>query len=106
MIKMKKCLSLIFSIFIIFVLCACGSTLFASQEGNQSSAQSDETASASDKQESREAKSVKYDSYHAILDDYTVKLTDATPVLIEEYNSEAADNDESLEGLAGICNSK
>ena len=103
---MKKCLSLIFSIFMIFVLCACGSTLLASQEDNQSSAQSDETASAFEKQESKEAKSVKYDSYQAILDDYTVKLTDATPVLIEEYNSEAADNDEGLEGLAGICNSK
>lgn len=47
-----------------------------------------------------------YGSYQEILDDYTTKLQAATPVLIEEYNKEAADNDKGLTGLAEICNNK
>ena len=48
----------------------------------------------------------KYTSYQEILDAYTVKLQEATPGLIEEYNAEAAENTGGLEGLATICNEK
>ena len=47
-----------------------------------------------------------YTSYQEILDAYTVKLQEATPGLIEEYNAEAAENTGGLEGLATICNEK
>ena len=98
---MKKWLSLTLAIFMVFTLCACGSTPSASQADNQSSKQSEEPVSTPDGQTP-----VKYDSYQAILDDYTVKLQDATPGLIEEYKSEAAHNNDGLEGLATICNAK
>ena len=35
-----------------------------------------------------------------------VKLQDATPGLINEYNAEAAENTAGTQGLATICNSK
>lgn len=103
---MKKWLSLILAVLVIFTLCACGSTPSASQVYNPPSVQSDEPASTPDEQEPAKAESAKYDSYQDILDDYTVKLQEATPGLIEEYKSEAANNNGGLEGLATICNAK
>ncbi len=47
-----------------------------------------------------------YQSYEEIYDEYKQKIIDATPGLIEEYNTEAASNNEGLEGLATICNEK
>ena len=103
---MKKCLSLILAVLMIFTLCACGSTHSDSQVDTPPPAQSDEPASTPDEQEPEKVESVKYDSYQAILDDYTVKLQEATPGLIEEYKSEAANNSDGLGGLAAICNAK
>lgn len=45
-------------------------------------------------------------TYQTILDEYTEKLENATPALIDEYNAEAATNTEGLEGLATISNAK
>lgn len=44
------------------------------------------------------------DSYQAILDEYTKKIQDATPGLVEEYNQRAAENTNGVNGLATICN--
>ncbi len=93
---MKKWLSLALAIFMVFTLCACGSTSPTSQFGEGSS----------DEQEPSNTKPVKYDSYEAIFDDYTVRLQDATPGLIGEYKAEATNNTEGLQGLATICNTK
>lgn len=99
---MKKRLSLVLAIFMVLSLCACSSPFSTVQPGRQA----DEQGSNPDEQKSATAKTVKYDSYQAILDDYTVKLQNATPGLIEEYKSEAANNNDGLEGLATICNAK
>ncbi|MEG0252393.1 MAG: hypothetical protein RR625_07170, partial [Christensenellaceae bacterium] len=45
-------------------------------------------------------------TYQTVLDEYTEKLENATPALIDEYNAEAATNTEGLEGLATISNAK
>lgn len=45
-------------------------------------------------------------SYQTILDEYTQKLRDATPLLIEEYNEAAKSNEDGLMGLAKLCNEK
>lgn len=45
-------------------------------------------------------------SYEDILSEYSQKLRDATPVLIEEYNEEAKGNQDGLIGLATLCNEK
>lgn len=45
-------------------------------------------------------------TYQSILDDYTQKIEEATPRLIEEYYAEAAFNINGLEGLAALSNDK
>lgn len=45
-------------------------------------------------------------SYQSILDDYTKKIQEAMPTLIEEYEKEAAENQNGLIGLATISNAK
>ena len=51
-------------------------------------------------------KKVSLDSYEDILNEYSQKLREATPRLIEEYNEEAKSNQEGLNGLATLCNEK
>jgi LAS superfamily LD-carboxypeptidase LdcB len=43
-------------------------------------------------------------TYQSILDDYSQKIREATPGLIEEYNQLAAENTEGIEGLAKLSN--
>lgn len=45
-------------------------------------------------------------SYEDIYNEYSKKLTDATPGLIDEYHAEAASNTNSVEGPADIANAK
>ena len=47
-----------------------------------------------------------FGSYEDILNEYSEKLRNATPKLIEEYNEEAKNNKSGLTGLAAICNEK
>lgn len=46
------------------------------------------------------------EEYQFILNNYTEKLKNATPTLIDEYIAEAASNTNGLTGLAEIANSK
>ena len=46
------------------------------------------------------------ETYESILDDYSKQIADATPGLIEEYNSEAAASDGTIDAKATICNDK
>lgn len=46
------------------------------------------------------------EAYKKILDEYTVKLQEETPRLIEEYKAEAANNTGGLEGLAELATAK
>lgn len=46
------------------------------------------------------------DSYQSIFDDYKARIQEAVPGLIEEYNEEAANNEDGLQGLATLCNAK
>lgn len=45
-------------------------------------------------------------SYQAILDEYALKIRNATPGLIQEFRNEAAANTSGVEGLAAISNNK
>ena len=49
---------------------------------------------------------VLFGSYEEVLTEYSQKLRDATPVLIEEYNKAAESNQDGLTGLATLCNEK
>ncbi|WP_419155193.1 hypothetical protein [Weissella minor] len=46
------------------------------------------------------------DSYESIYDDYSEKLKAETPKLIKEYDDESKDNQDGVDGLAKISNSK
>lgn len=56
--------------------------------------------------EEAETKSNADEQYQAVLDEYTIKLQEATPGLIDEYNAEYPENEDGLEGLADLSNSK
>ncbi len=45
-------------------------------------------------------------TYQSVLDEYSKKIVDAVPGLVEEYNQEAATNTAGLEGLAELSNNK
>ena len=47
-----------------------------------------------------------FGSYEDILTEYTKRLQEATPILIEEYLTEAESNQDGLTGLATLCNEK
>lgn len=94
---MKKTLSFLLALLMVISLCACGDTSTPATDDTSSSEQSNEPVVEEE---------TEYTSYQEILDAYTVKLQEATPGLIEEYNAEAAENTGGLEGLATICNEK
>lgn len=45
-------------------------------------------------------------SYQSILSEYTLKIQDATPGLIQEFRNEASTNTSGIDGLAAISNNK
>ena len=45
-------------------------------------------------------------TYQGILDEYTQKLADATPGLVDEFNSEAGEKGGDMNALAELCNAK
>ena len=49
---------------------------------------------------------VKYSSYEEIYNEYAQKIRNATPKLISEYNEEAKENQNGINGLANLCNKK
>lgn len=46
------------------------------------------------------------EAYQRILDEYTIKLQEATPGVIADYKEEAKENNDGLEGLAELSNAK
>lgn len=54
----------------------------------------------------QDSKETAEEAYQRILEEYTVKIKEATPGLIEEYHDEAKDNTDGLEGLAELSNKK
>ena len=69
--------------------------------GGESSSSSNDTSKTETTEESQPEV-----TYQTILDDYTKQIQDATPGLIEEYNSESADISNDLNALAELSNSK
>ena len=104
---MKKGFLLVLAAVMAFALCGCGVVLSTLQTKEQTSLQTEKPASnANNVQDTAKEEPANYDSYQTILDDYTDRLRDAVPGLIEEYQTEAADNNEGIQGLAEICYAK
>ena len=103
---MKKWLNLLLALVIVFSLCACSAE--QNQHSNAQKIQSPDPTIFTDTNEPSESDVgiFGYASYQQILDDYTVKIREAVPGLIEEYKAEADENTNGLSGLATICNDK
>ena len=89
--------NIVILVVIIALVLACAACTSNPANSNSTESQSDGGASTSTSGDK---------TYQSVLDDYTKKLQDATPGLIEEYNAEAATNQGGLEGLANIANAK
>lgn len=96
---MKKTLSFLLALLMAVSLCACGDTSTPATNDTPEPIESEVEEPAVEEETG-------YTSYQEVLDAYTVKLQEATPGLIEEYNAEATENTGGLEGLATICNEK
>lgn len=96
------------------IVCACGAALLLGLAGCGSSTKTggtqDTTAATSEAASSvaasTTAATTSEETYQSILDEYTAKLQEATPGLIDEYQNEAASNTDGVSGLAKISNDK
>ena len=101
----KKMVALLLASFMAFSITACEGndtseevqTETTTGEGAEVTESESETAESSDLEEI---------TYQSILDDYTKQIQDATPGLVEEYNTESADKTGDIEALAELSNSK
>ena len=96
---MKKTLSFLLALLMAISLCACDDTSTPATNDTPEPVESEVEEPVVEEETG-------YTSYQEVLDAYTVKLQEATPGLIEEYNAEATENTGGLEWLATICNEK
>lgn len=76
---------------------ACGGN---SAETDNTSTKSEQSTDAVEEEPAEEV------TYQSILDEYTQKIIDATPGLVEEYNNESADCGGDVNALAELSNAK
>ena len=94
----KKLIALLITATMALSLTACG----GSGEDKKEDTKTEETSKEETKEESKEDEA----TYESILADYTAKLQDATPGLVDEFNSEAAEKAGDINALAELSNSK
>lgn len=101
----KKLVTLILAGTMAFSMTACGGSDEAepAEEETQVEESAEVTESESETAESSDLEEV---TYQSILDDYTKQIQEATPGLVEEYNTESADKSGDIEALAELSNSK
>lgn len=98
----KKLVVLILAGAMAFSMAACGGSDEAEPAAEETQIE-ENTESKSEDAESSDSEEV---TYQSILDDYTKQIQDATPGLVEEYNTESADKAGDIEALAELSNSK
>ncbi|MGC4018355.1 MAG: hypothetical protein QM793_03430 [Muricomes sp.] len=97
----KKILATILAAMLALSFTACGSGGDSSVDTKKTDTAAKETPA-----ETKTAEPVEESTYQSILDDYTQKIKDATPGLVDEYNSEAAGAAGDVNKLAEISNAK
>ena len=98
----KKLVALMMVGAMAFSMAACGGSDEAEPAAEETQIE-ENTESKSEDAESSDSEEV---TYQSILDDYTKQIQDATPGLVEEYNTESADKAGDIEALAELSNSK
>lgn len=79
---------------------ACGGSADTSAKAETKTEQTEKSETAETAETEEEV------TYQSILDEYTQKIKDATPGLIDEYNAEAAEKAGDVNALAELSNSK
>ena len=107
---MKKSLVLMVSL-LLLLLCSCGSTESQTPDTTDTPTSVSEPEQSEEPVDEAEEETPSildnvFKSYEDVLEDYSQRIKDAVPVLIDEYNAEAANNAEGLNGLAELCNEK
>lgn len=98
----KKLVSLLIASAMAISLIACGGNNPETEEAKtENVAESEEEIAEEPIEEPAEEV-----TYQSILDEYTQKIIDATPELVEEFNNEAAGLTGSVEELAELSNAK
>lgn len=92
-------------ILVLFIFSGCSSEEAVEEQPN-SSANEEVTTQSKENIQSTDQIQTDLRDYQAILDDYSERIRDAVPGLIEEYNTEAKNNTEGLQGLATLSNEK
>ena len=98
----KKLVALMLAGAMAFSMEACGGSDEAEPAAEETQVE-ENTESKSEDAESSDSEEV---TYQSILDDYTKQIQDATPGLVDEYNTESADKAGDIEALAELSNSK
>lgn len=99
----KMFVSLLILALFVFSGCSSGETV---EEQPNSSVNEETLIQSEEDVQSVEESQTGLRDYQAILDDYSERIRNAVPGLIEEYNTEAANNTEGLQGLATLSNEK
>lgn len=92
-------------ILVLFIFPGCSSEEAVEEQPNSSANEEVIIQSEEDVQRTDQIQTGLRD-YQTILDDYSERIRDAVPGLIEEYNTEAANNTGGLQGLATLSNEK
>ena len=101
----KKMVALLLASFMAFSITACGGN-DTSEEAQAETTTEESAESAETESETAESSDSEEVTYQSILGDYTKQIQDATPGLVEEYNTESADKAGDIEALAELSNSK
>lgn len=100
----KKLLSMLLAGTMVLSIAACGSGSGESKGTTAAPTEAETTAAA--EPETTAAATEAAGSYQDILDEYSQKLKDATPGIVEEYNTEAEALDGDLTALADLSTKK
>ena len=92
-------------ILVLFIFSGCSSEEAVEKQPN-SSANEEVTTQSKENIQSTDQIQTDLRDYQTILDDYSERIRSAVPGLIEEYNTEAENNKEGLQGLATLSNEK
>lgn len=98
----KKLLTIMLATTMALSFTACGGS---SSDTSKAATKTEDTAKTEDSTDTQKADKVEV-TYQSILDDYTQKLADATPGLVDEFNNEAGDKGGDMNALAELCNAK
>ena len=101
----KKIVALLLASSMALSLSACGGS-GSDSSSSKSDTKTEETAKSDTSSDNSSADQSEETTYQSILDEYTRKITEATPGVVDEFNTEAPEKNGDVNALAELCNAK